>query len=148
MSFKPRQKLLSALSHDDIDWYRSILQDTRCSIDQYKDANGLNIFHDISNSLLSQNKLINFFNAAAVAIRSFDSLNFSHFFNELAKFDEELYTPLHLAIVKRKKVTKHIGNIHPYGKTRGRYQYFNGNRLKLFIIISQIQLRKSFCNFL
>ena len=103
MAVPLRQKLLTSLQSDDIDWYLSIVNDNRKALDNFIDVKGFNFFHDIANSILPQKRLKDFFLSITNIFQNGPYL-LTEYLNGFAKLDDEEYTPLHLAIVKRKKV--------------------------------------------
>lgn len=104
MAVTPREKLLSALQHDDLEWYKSVLNDYQSQLEIFIDSKGKNFFHDLCNSILYHDSLQNFFLSLHKSIQVSHNKTTSEYLNSRAKIDDDEYTPLHFAIVKQKKV--------------------------------------------
>ncbi|OMJ74304.1 hypothetical protein SteCoe_26791 [Stentor coeruleus] len=103
MAVTPREKLLSALQHDDLEWYNSILSDYQYQLEIFIDSKSKNFFHDLCNSILYHGRLQSFFLSLHKTIQASHNKTTSEYLNSRAKIDDDEYTPLHFAIVKQKK---------------------------------------------
>lgn len=104
MALTPREKLLMALNHDDLEWFCTVLEDYKDSLNKFVDSRGKNFFHDLCRSLLLQERVREYFDAIIKVFHLSLKFNLLEWINAKALIDEDELSPLHYAIAFNKRV--------------------------------------------
>lgn len=100
----PRENLLIYLRGDDLEWYSNTLSESINSFDFFTDSLGKNFFHDISSSILPEVRLKLYLSKLISVIQKRSQNDLQKYLNGYANIDGDKYTPLHIAIMRHKKV--------------------------------------------
>ena len=95
---------MMALREDDLDWFKTTLIENSHKLHLFTDSFGKNIFHEIASSILLENRLSLYVAETLNILRSTENIDMQEYLNSYAIIDEDEYTPIHIAIMKHKKV--------------------------------------------
>ena len=97
--------MLAAIRKDDFEKFSLILTEFQDNLQKLEDSRGKNFFHDLCENTIQTERVQVYFHQIVKVINSQGKINYiEQFINKLALIDEDRLSPLHYAVICKKRV--------------------------------------------